>query len=104
MSPFGGFCVPHPNGAVMNFLIIWLIISVVCTGLVLLSLRFAPSWEEEPMDSFLAESRQDESNNQCEKVAAKLGKVKRTETRVQTPPPSPNLANFAIIRTEEPQS
>lgn len=110
------FGVPYPRGAVMSFLIIWLLVSVVCTGLVLLSFRFAPRWEDEPLDSFLAESRQDSDvygrrdspAESPEKAIAQTsnltGNAKRTDARIQSTPPTPNLVNFGIIRTEEPQS
>jgi hypothetical protein len=36
----------------MNILLAWLIVSVVCTGLVLLCIRFAPRWDDVPDDEF----------------------------------------------------
>jgi hypothetical protein len=96
------FVVPHPKGAEMNLLIIWLTASVVCTGFVLLLIRFAPRWEDEPLDTIegCSERSQDGPRDVTER-RTEIHKV-HSSRRTNVAAPGPKLANFAITRSEEP--
>lgn len=116
----------------MNLLIIWLIVSVISTGLVLLSIRFAPTWDDEPLHSHGERwLRIDEDHDQpmsleqpTRRKHSKMDrnvKIIRSDARAEMPPvhssetsktnekasskpPLIRLGRFAIIRSEEPQA
>ncbi|QEF98828.1 hypothetical protein Mal15_28850 [Stieleria maiorica] len=96
----------------MNFLIIWLIISVVCTGIVLISIRYAPRIEDEPLDSFYeAESRDEPIRESTDRPLKSPACETRGEIRsIHRPTPgkraplAPKLSHFVINRPEETQS
>ena len=100
---------PHPNGAVMSFVLIWLIVSVVCAGVVLLAIKFAPSWDDEPLDSNPGSSTepeersqpQDESPTVRQEKTRDIQTVVRSDLRIDPAPSGPNLADFVIVRTDD---
>ncbi|MCA9137932.1 MAG: hypothetical protein KDB00_14270 [Planctomycetales bacterium] len=116
----------------MNLLIIWLIVSVVSTALVLLSIRFAPTLDDEPLDSVnetllrvdSGHQRQTSlSADQRRKSVRQIRNVKiirsdanpgvpqshskgnaRSKDNALLPPQTNRLGHFAIVPSEEPQA
>ena len=96
----------------MNLLIIWLIVSVVCTGVVLVCIRFAPRIEDEPLNSYCEhEARTDRSSGSAERQSKFPACETRGEIRSihrsksgQRAPLAPKLSHFVINRPEESQS
>ncbi|QDV45052.1 hypothetical protein Enr13x_49250 [Stieleria neptunia] len=96
----------------MNLLIIWLIVSVVCTGIVLVCIRFAPRMEDEPLNSC---GEPEADLNRRYTPDARRPKSPACETRgeirsIHRPKPgkraplAPKLSHFVINRPEESQS
>ncbi|QDV81327.1 hypothetical protein [Planctomycetes bacterium TBK1r] len=96
----------------MNLLIIWLIVSVVCTGVVLVCIRFAPRIEDEPLNSYCdSETRVDRRQGPAEPQSKAPACETRGEIRsIHRPKPgkraplAPKLSHFVINRPEESQS
>ena len=92
----------------MNLLMIWLIVSGVSTVFVLLSVRSAPTWEDEPLNIPDESIRKfDTAHDAADHRAAGFRKQPRKvikSERGKASPPHPKLSNFAIIRSEETQS
>lgn len=96
----------------MNLLIIWLIVSVICTGVVLVCIRFAPRIEDEPLNSYYeSEARIDRRQRSAERQAKSSACETRGEIRSihrtkpgQRAPLAPKLSPFVINRPEESQS
>lgn len=94
----------------MILLLTWLIVSVLCTGLVLVGIRFAPRIDDEPLDRFDdARPRIDEghlpSDRRSQSGAPKENTgIRRLHViRGNRIPSNPKLAGFAINRPEETQ-
>lgn len=96
----------------MNLLIIWLIVSVVCTGVVLVCIRFAPRIEDEPLNSDCEpDTRVDRRHGSADRQAKSPACETRGEIRSihrtkagQRAPLAPKLSHFVINRPEESQS
>ena len=107
-SPEGIFDVPRPMGADMNLIFVWLLISFICTGVVLLCVRSAPYLDDEPLDMFKGaeEPTPDEDELGVEPRSTSPIQVRKIHPtpKGRSAPPRPKLASFAIFRTEEPLS
>lgn len=95
-------------GADMNLIFVWLLISFICTGVVLLCVRSAPYLDDEPLDMFKGAEQPvpDEGDVGVEPDATNPIQVRKIHSipTGHTTPPRPKLASFAIFRTEEPLS
>ncbi|WP_182870079.1 hypothetical protein [Stieleria mannarensis] len=96
----------------MNFLIIWLIVSVICTGIVLISIRYAPRIEDEPLDSYCDAEAQEErlGDSSPRRTRAPACETRGEIRSIHRPKPgkraplAPKLSHFVINRPEETQS
>lgn len=98
----------------MGLVIIWLLLSLICTALVLISFRFAPRLEDQDLDAEIQGLDAIESDgtgmesSDPPQVAMKRAPRKSlpaTEGRaLNSKIPSTRLASFGISRFEEPQA
>ncbi len=88
----------------MYFLVVWLIISVVCTGFVLACIRFAPTIDEESGGTEPDSNEESDIAEPEQMAPSSTRPSKPTKSGERLFPPSPNLGGFGEIRPQEPRS